>query len=89
MEIQEHLGELLSLTSVALHETSLSPLLFLFPLRIAGTRCCEKWQMDCVQDLLTCISRNYAVASVFLAELNVIWQRKYQEEMVNKSIMSF
>ncbi|KAK8001216.1 hypothetical protein PG991_013438, partial [Apiospora marii] len=35
VELQVHLGQILSITSVALHETSLSPLLFLFPLRIA------------------------------------------------------
>ncbi|KAK7911587.1 hypothetical protein PG985_014068 [Apiospora marii] len=80
IEVQGHLGLILSLTSVALHETSLSPLLFLFPLRIAGARCCEKWQMNCVQVLLTCISRDYAVAGFFRAELNGIWRLKNLEK---------
>ncbi|KAK8113019.1 hypothetical protein PG984_013545 [Apiospora sp. TS-2023a] len=73
MEVQRHLGQILSLTSLALQETSLSPLLFLFPLRIAGARCSKEWQMDCVQVLLTRISRSYAVATVFQRELNNIW----------------
>ncbi|KAK6836389.1 hypothetical protein PG987_006884 [Apiospora arundinis] len=64
-EIQEHLGDILYLTNVGLHGTSLSPLLFLFPLRIAGARCSVTAQMDCVQLLLALISRDFAVAGVF------------------------
>ncbi|KAK8096878.1 hypothetical protein PG999_012822 [Apiospora kogelbergensis] len=75
-EVQAHLGSILAFTNVALHETNLSPLLFLFPLRVAAARCSETSHMDSVQFLLRRISRDFAVAGEFLSEVDNIWQQK-------------
>lgn len=74
--VQMHLGVVLTLTEAALSKTPLSPLLFLFPLRIAGSRSYERWQRDRVLRLLERISQSFAVAKIFKLELGHLWETR-------------
>ncbi|KAH6609062.1 hypothetical protein Trco_002408 [Trichoderma cornu-damae] len=49
--VQTHTNTILQLSNLALDATNLSPLLFLFPLRIAGARSRTQWQRDWVARL--------------------------------------
>lgn len=75
-KVQEHLNSILTLTEVSLQLTTLSPLLFLFPLRIAGARSYEWWQRDRVLLLLGQIAQNFAVAQIFKMELGQLWHER-------------
>jgi hypothetical protein len=72
--IQEHLRSILALVKLAMRHTSLSQLLFLFPLRIAGARSCRMWQRERVVSLLAQIGESFAVADTFRTELREVWR---------------
>ncbi|KAL6876916.1 fungal-specific transcription factor domain-containing protein [Trichoderma novae-zelandiae] len=72
--IQTHTNTILGLSNLALDTTNLSPLLFLFPLRIAGARSRTQWQRDWVAKLIGRIGSGFAVARAISAELNHVWQ---------------
>jgi hypothetical protein len=72
--IQVHTLTILQLSTLALDTTNLSPLLFLFPLRIAGARSRTQWQRDWVARLVTRIGCGFAVAAAILMELNHVWE---------------
>ncbi|KAB5582959.1 C6 finger domain protein [Coniochaeta sp. 2T2.1] len=73
--VQEHLCSILALVELAMRQhTNLSPLLFLFPLRIAGARSCRLWQRERVMVLLAEIGRFFAVADTFRMELREVWR---------------
>jgi hypothetical protein len=78
--IQTHTNTILRLSDIALDQTDLSPLLFLFPLRIAGARSRTQWQRDCVMKLIGRIGGGFAVASAISAELSHVWQMYGLEE---------
>ena len=75
-KVQEHLNSILTLTEVSLQTTTLSPLLFLFPLRIAGARSYEQWQRERVLLLLEQISQSFTVAQIFKTELGQVWYKR-------------
>ncbi|KAG9254537.1 uncharacterized protein F5Z01DRAFT_687352 [Emericellopsis atlantica] len=68
-QVQEHVRTILALTALALERSNLSPLLFLFPLRIAGARSCQPWQRERVLQLLARVGASFAVAGAFQMEL--------------------
>ncbi|KAB5566309.1 fungal-specific transcription factor domain-containing protein [Coniochaeta sp. 2T2.1] len=70
--VQEHLRSILTL--VERQHTNLSPLLFLFPLRIAGARSCRLWQRERVMVLLARVGCSFAVAETFRMELREVWR---------------
>lgn len=72
--VQMHTNAILGLSNLALDTTTLSPLLFLFPLRIAGARSRTRWQRDWVARLVTRIGREFAVATAISTELSHVWE---------------
>ncbi|KAF4462351.1 hypothetical protein FALBO_10839 [Fusarium albosuccineum] len=64
-EIQMHVSTILMLSTVILDDSKISPLLVLFPLRIAGARSWEQWQQDVILGLLGKIEWTFPVASTF------------------------
>jgi hypothetical protein len=71
--IQEHFQTIITLTDFSLDTTTLSPLLFLFPLRIAGARSYTQDQRDAVLLLLDRIGCDFAVTRIFAVELGQFW----------------
>ncbi|KOS23404.1 hypothetical protein ESCO_006606 [Escovopsis weberi] len=74
--IQAHLSGILRSTRHALQQTTLSPLLFLFPLRIAGARARSEWQRERVLELIGTVEKKggFAAAGAVSMELQEIWQ---------------
>ncbi|KAF5017870.1 hypothetical protein F66182_10165 [Fusarium sp. NRRL 66182] len=75
-EIQMHVAAILTQTNMMLNGSSVSPLLVLFPLRVAGARSCKNWQQDCILEQLAVIDRTFPVASAFRVELGKVWARR-------------
>lgn len=72
-EIVEHFNLIIRLTRKALRDSSLSPLLFLFPLRVAGARAQQKMDKQAVAELLCDIRKQFVVAEAMLGELSELW----------------
>ncbi|OHF02222.1 hypothetical protein CORC01_02502 [Colletotrichum orchidophilum] len=72
-EITKHVENIFQTTRKALRSSSLSPLLLLFPLRIAGARASQNWQRQAVAELLHEVKKQFAVADAMLVELNELW----------------
>ena len=75
-EIQEHVRNILTHTREILFNPSISPLLTLFPLRVAGARSWETWQQDSIMDSLSAIEESFPVAASFRADLQSVWSRR-------------
>ena len=76
-EVQDHVRVILSMIAVALRETSLSPLLFLFPLRVVGSRARGSLERQCILDIFETVSRRgFLVASTFTVELEELWKER-------------
>jgi hypothetical protein len=71
-EIQQHVAFILSL-SQRLVETSISPLLLLFPLRVASARAVQASQKQQILKLLGMIGSSFAVAGAFIADIEDLW----------------
>lgn len=71
--VQCHVITILSSITCALERTNISQLLYLFPLRVAGARCTEKWERDQVLMLLRRVGTNFVVARAFETELGILW----------------
>ncbi|KAM0262117.1 hypothetical protein ACHAQJ_001858 [Trichoderma viride] len=72
--VQMHTNTILELSNLALDTTNLSPLLFLFPLRIAGARSRTQWQRDWVARLVASIGSGFSVAAAISMELSHVWE---------------
>lgn len=83
-KVQMHTNAILGLSNLALDTTNLSPLLFLFPLRIAGARSRTRWQRDWIARLVTRIGREFAVATAISTELSHVWKIFGLEETQDK-----
>jgi hypothetical protein len=75
-QIQLHVQTILDLISYALQHTAISPLLFLFSLRIVGARSYDQKRQVQVLDLLGRISDQFTVARIFQMELGEVWQSR-------------
>ncbi|KAF4832082.1 hypotheticall protein [Colletotrichum tropicale] len=73
--IEEHFDAIVATVKEALKGSNLSPLLFLFPLRVAGARAKQRQQREAVIKLLQSIRRNFIVADAMLEELGELWTR--------------
>lgn len=73
IEIQQHVSRILDNTSLALKETNVTPLVFLFPLRIAGARVKTSEQRKQIRALLTQISCSFRVANAISSNLGEVW----------------
>ncbi|KAL0934811.1 C6 finger domain-containing protein [Colletotrichum truncatum] len=74
-QIEVHFDAIVVTVKEALKGSRLSPLLFLFPLRVAGSRAKQSQQREAVIDLLQIIRRNFIVADTMLEELKELWTR--------------
>ncbi|KAM0424419.1 hypothetical protein ACHAPT_010340 [Fusarium lateritium] len=72
-EIQTHVSTILVLSGVVLANSKISPVLTLFPLRVAGARSWDQWQHDCIVELLDKIEQTFPVASAFKMSLRMLW----------------
>ncbi|THY35974.1 hypothetical protein D6D01_00865, partial [Aureobasidium pullulans] len=71
--IEEHLSTILDLTEYAMARTNLSTLLFLYPLRVACSRVWTLNERDRLRSMLGTIKRSFAVAHVFITEVEELW----------------
>ncbi|KAK1254718.1 hypothetical protein MKX08_008713 [Trichoderma sp. CBMAI-0020] len=83
--VQMHTNAILGLSNLALNTTNLSPLLFLFPLRIAGARSRTRWQREWVTRLVTRIGSGFAVAAAISTELSHVWELFSPEDKLDKT----
>ncbi|WXC51065.1 hypothetical protein QX201_010770 [Fusarium graminearum] len=72
-EIQTHVNNILGTTTMLLENSPISPLLVLFPLRVAGARSWQKWQQDCIIQSLLAVEMSFPVAAAFRADLQELW----------------
>ena len=71
-EIQQHVASILSL-SQRLAETTISPLLLLFPLRVASARALQTSQKQQIMKAFGIIGSSFAVAGAFVADIEDLW----------------
>ncbi len=74
-EIQQHVSSILSL-SQRLAETSISPLLLLFPLRVASARAWQASHRHQIMKLFGIIDSTFAVAGAFIVDIEELWHYK-------------
>ncbi|CAM1509580.1 Fc.00g033190.m01.CDS01 [Cosmosporella sp. VM-42] len=74
-DVQVHVTDILELSEVVLN-TSISPVLLLFPLRVAGSRSWNVWQQEWIIRILEKIEESFAVAAAFKHELRQLWQSR-------------
>ncbi|KAK1700038.1 hypothetical protein BDP55DRAFT_214581 [Colletotrichum godetiae] len=72
-EISKHVEDILQTTREAFRSSTLSPLLHLFPLRVAGARSRENSQRQAVTECLLEVKKQFAVADAMLVELDELW----------------
>lgn len=72
-EIQVHVQDILEISSIVLDSSSVSPVLLLFPLRVAGARSWHIAQQECILKLLDKIELTFSVAAAFKFELGQLW----------------
>lgn len=72
-EIQTHVKTILELGQVLIKASDVSPVLLLFPLRVAGARAFDAWQQNCIIGLLGEIEVTFSVAAAFKVELQKVW----------------
>ena len=81
-EIQYHVRVILQLTGIGLNKTILSPVVFLFPLRIAGARSFTAKQRSVVLHLISTASRTFASTSAISTELAEVWRNSSTSYML-------
>ena len=72
-DVERHVITILNSVTCELERTSISHLLYLFPLRVAGARCADKLQRDRVLSLLRRVGANFVVAQAFERDLRSLW----------------
>jgi hypothetical protein len=72
-DITTYFNTIIRSTRLALKTTSLSAVLFLFPLRVAGARAYTTSQQDAVTGLLEEVTRRFIVGDAFLGDLKQLW----------------
>lgn len=72
--IEHHVATILDMTEFAMEQTNLSKLLFLYPLRVACARVWMSEQKDRLRRMFEVIRRSFAVAHVFVAEVEELWK---------------
>ncbi|KAH6652938.1 hypothetical protein BKA67DRAFT_568030 [Truncatella angustata] len=73
-DIQAHVRIILHSTRCGLERTSLSHLLHLFPLRVAGARCTTPWQREEILALLRNAKSSFSATEAFETELTMLWR---------------
>ncbi|KAK4033414.1 hypothetical protein C8A01DRAFT_19640 [Parachaetomium inaequale] len=73
--IQQHVASILALSQRLVGETSLSPLLLLFPLRVASARARQAGQRRQIMELLGVVRASFAVAGAIVGDVEELWGR--------------
>jgi hypothetical protein len=73
-EIQQHVSLILASSQRLVVETSLSPLLLLFPLRVASARARTTEQRRQIMDLLELVGLRFSVARAIVADVEELWR---------------
>ncbi|KEF57370.1 uncharacterized protein A1O9_05287 [Exophiala aquamarina CBS 119918] len=76
VEVDEYVSKILEGTSLALQETNVTALVFLFPLRIAGARSKTIRQQKQIRYLLAQISSSFRVANAISSDLGAVWAKQ-------------
>ncbi|RYP23413.1 hypothetical protein DL765_001118 [Monosporascus sp. GIB2] len=75
--VQNHVDAILGKTETTLKTANLAPVLFFFPLRVAGARVTTIREAESIRVMLQEISaRGFVIADAFTADLNSLWRRK-------------
>ncbi|KIW14326.1 hypothetical protein PV08_07108 [Exophiala spinifera] len=72
-DIQQHVRTILHLSTLALHHTNLSSIVFLLPLRIAGARAKLPEQRAQIRKLLITITNPFRAAKAIISDLEEVW----------------
>ncbi|KAL2131235.1 hypothetical protein VTI74DRAFT_5386 [Chaetomium olivicolor] len=75
-EIQQHVSLILVLSQRLMVETSISPLLLLFPLRVASARARQAEQKRQIMELLGLVRSSFAVAGAIVADVEDLWSAR-------------
>jgi hypothetical protein len=76
-QIQAHVKAILGMVAIALKETNLAGILFLFPLRVAGARAQSlEHRLEIARMLGDITRRGFVVADAFTVDLTELWERK-------------
>lgn len=76
-EINQHRQDTIDLVVLGMKASTLSPVLFLFPLHIAGARATSEHDRTRIRVLLEAIGKRFAVVTAVRNSLEVVWyQRK-------------
>jgi hypothetical protein len=81
-EIQQHVTFILALSQRVLAETRLSPLVLLFPLRVASARARQTEQKEQILRLLGRVRSSFAVAGAIMDDVKNLWSRSITVEEV-------
>ncbi|KAK3307664.1 uncharacterized protein B0T15DRAFT_554596 [Chaetomium strumarium] len=79
-EIQQHVSLILASSQRLVRETSLSPLLLLFPLGVASARAQTVEQRRGIMELLALVGARFAVAKAIVADVEELW--RYRDAMM-------
>lgn len=74
--IQMHVARIIHTSQQLLIGSAVSPLLLLFPLRVAGARSWSKLQQTSIASLLSHIETMFLVAAAFRQELTELWETR-------------
>jgi hypothetical protein len=75
--VQNHVDEILRMTAISLKTANLAPVLFFFPLRVAGARVTTARETESIFAMFGEISmRGFVVAGAFMADLKSVWRQK-------------
>jgi hypothetical protein len=76
-QIQAHVKAILGMVAMALNETNLAGILFLFPLRVAGARAQSlEHKVEITRMLGIITKKGFVVADAFMMDLEDLWERK-------------
>ncbi|KAM0326335.1 hypothetical protein ACHAQA_006935 [Verticillium albo-atrum] len=74
--VAAHWSVIVSCAREALRERTLSPLLLLYPLRVAGARAWTAEEQRVIDGLLSEVGSEFIVAEAFLGELREVWRER-------------
>lgn len=76
VEINQHRQDTMDLVDLGMKKSSLSPVLFLFPLHIAGARATSERDRTRIRILLEAIGKRFAVVTAVRNSLEVVWDHR-------------
>jgi hypothetical protein len=71
--VDQHVSNILDITTLAVERKNLAGVLFLFPLRIAGARAHRPGRRVRIQNLILQIAGSFRAANAILTDLQELW----------------